>query len=61
MHVRLTVYNLLGQEVATLLDQTVNAGEHQTTFLADNYPSGLYFYRLEAGSNVSVGRMMLMK
>lgn len=61
MHVRLSVYNVLGQEVATLLNETVNAGDHQTTFVADNYPSGLYFYRLEAGSNVSVGRMLLTK
>jgi hypothetical protein len=61
MHVRLTVYNVLGQEVATLLNETVNAGDHQTTFVADNYPSGLYFYKLEAGRNTSLGRMVLVK
>ncbi len=61
MHVRLTVYNVLGQEVATLLNETVNAGNHQTTFDATDYPSGMYFYKLEAGTNVTTGRMLLMK
>jgi hypothetical protein len=61
MHIRLKVFNVLGQEVATLLDGTVNAGDHQTMFVADNYPSGFYFYKLEAGSDVRVGRMLLMK
>lgn len=61
MHVRLTVYNALGQEVATLLDGTVNGGKHQTAFIADNLPTGLYIYKLQAGGNVSTGRMMLIR
>ncbi len=61
MHVRLTVYNVIGQEVATLLSETVNAGDHQTMWNASGVPSGVYYYRLEAGSNVSIGKMSLLK
>lgn len=61
MHVSLKVYNVIGQEVATLLDQTVNAGDHQTTWDATSVPTGVYYYRVEAGPNVSVGKMSLIK
>jgi hypothetical protein len=61
MHVALKVYNVIGQEVATLLDGIVNGGEHQTTWDASSVPSGVYYYRLEAGHNVSVGKMSLIK
>jgi hypothetical protein len=61
MHVRLSVRNALGQEVAVLLDETINAGDHQTAFLANHLPSGVYYYKLEAGSNVATGKLLLMK
>ncbi len=46
--VRLAVYNLLGREVAVLVDQTMEAGTHQVTFQAGNLPSGTYLLRMAA-------------
>jgi len=60
--VKLTVYNVLGQEVATLLDnRTLNSGVHKVAFDASALSSGMYIYRLEAGSFTSTKRMMLIK
>jgi hypothetical protein len=58
---RLTVLDHLGREVAVLAEGNVAAGNHMVTFQADNLPSGLYFYRLEAGGKALTKRMMLMK
>lgn len=60
--VKLTVYNVLGQEVATLLNnKTLNSGTHTVAFDASALSSGMYIYRIEAGSFVSTKRMMLIK
>jgi hypothetical protein len=60
--VKLTVYNLLGQEVATLISgKVMNAGTHSVAFNAASLSSGVYIYRLEAGSFVSNKRMTLIK
>ena len=60
--VKLTVYNLLGQEVATLIiGKVMNAGTHTVAFNASSLSSGVYIYRLEAGSFVSNKRMTLIK
>jgi hypothetical protein len=45
-HVRLEVHNILGQHVATLADERMNAGEHRFIFQAGDLPSGLYFYTI---------------
>jgi hypothetical protein len=60
-HVRLTVFNALGQEVATLVDEERPAGSHIARWDAMNQPSGAYFYRIESGSLVETKRMMLVK
>ena len=67
-HVRLNIYNLLGQKVVTLIDGVQKAGQHEVNFNASNLPagrqgfaSGLYFYKLEAGENSSIKKMILMK
>ncbi len=60
-HVRLTVFNALGQEVATLVDDERAAGSHVARWDAMNQPSGAYFYRIESGSFVETKRMMLVK
>ena len=59
--VRLTVVNMLGQEVAVLVNETMSAGVYTASFNGANLPSGLYFYRLDAGDYTSVRKMMLMK
>jgi hypothetical protein len=59
--VRLVVYDLLGREVARLVDGSVAAGRHGVRFEAGHLPSGTYLYRLEAGAFVQVRRMVLLK
>ena len=57
----LKVYNLLGQEVATLINGQINAGTHAATFDASNLASGIYIYRL-SGNNVNLmNKMLLLK
>ncbi|GEM_PF-5514995 len=59
--VQLEVYDLLGQRVAVLLDRKMKAGTHQITFNAGNQSSGFYLYRLRAGNEVQVRKMLLLK
>ncbi|GIV58477.1 MAG: hypothetical protein KatS3mg042_1390 [Rhodothermaceae bacterium] len=60
--VRLKVFDLLGREVATLIDgQMLPAGTHAVDFRATNLASGQYLYRLEAGSFVQTRKMTLLK
>ena len=59
--VKLKVYDLLGQQIEVLVDEVQNAGYHTTVFSANNLSSGVYFYRLQAGDQVSFGRMVLMR
>lgn len=61
-NVSLTVYNVLGQKVASLLNnRKMSAGSHMVGFDASNLSSGIYFYRLEAGSFVQQRSMTLIK
>jgi hypothetical protein len=60
-NVRLTVYNVLGQQVASLVNQNLSAGVHTANFNASALSSGVYFYRLEAGNNIAVKKMLLIK
>ncbi len=60
--VTLRIYNVLGQVVATLVNgDQQNAGKYQVTFDASRYSSGVYFYRIEAGTFSAVKKMMLLK
>ncbi len=59
--VSLKVYNSLGQEVQTLVNEVKGKGNYEATFNASNLPSGTYFYRLQAGVNVETKKMMLVK
>ncbi|MHB2156078.1 T9SS type A sorting domain-containing protein [Calditrichota bacterium GD2] len=59
--VQLTVYNILGQKVAELVDQKQNAGSYRVTLNGHNLPSGVYFYKLKAGSFEQVRKMLLVK
>lgn len=60
-HATLSVYNVLGQKVATLVSGNLNAGTHDVNFNAANLSSGVYIYRLESNSNVAVKKMLLLK
>ena len=57
----LKVYNILGREVATLVNDYKPAGNYEVEFDASNLPSGIYFYRLKAGSFVQTKKMILLK
>ncbi|MFA6456372.1 MAG: T9SS type A sorting domain-containing protein [Bacteroidota bacterium] len=59
--VKLRVFNILGQEVVTLVNEVQDAGQYQTQFNADKLSSGIYFYKLESGSFSSLKKMMLIK
>ena len=61
MHVRLTVHNLIGQQVATLLNENRSTGRHEIPFDASPYASGVFLYRLEADGQVITRQMMLIK
>ncbi len=60
-HVTLSIYNVLGQRVAVLVNEVQNAGEYQVTFDAAPFASGTYLYRLESGGQTMTRTMMLIK
>jgi hypothetical protein len=60
-NVKLTVYNMLGQKVATLVNNFMNAGSYEVKFNASRLASGIYFYSLEAGNMKLNKKMMLLK
>jgi hypothetical protein len=57
----LKVYNLLGEEVATLVEKELSAGTYKVDFDASMLPSGLYLYRLSAGQFTQSKKLMLVK
>jgi len=57
----LSVFNTLGQKVASLVNETQNAGYHEVKFDGSNHASGVYFYRLMAGSFVQTRKLLLRK
>ncbi len=59
--VRLVVFDVLGREVATLVDEVKKPGAYETTFDGKKYSSGVYFFRLEAGSRTQIKKMMILK
>lgn len=61
LKVNLSVYNILGQEVAVLVNAFQNAGSYEVEFDASLLSSGAYLYRLSAGSFVQTNKMILMK
>ena len=59
--VRLDVFNIAGQRVATLIDARLNAGDHDVSFDAHNLASGIYLYRLTAEEYTATRKMVLVK
>jgi len=60
-HVVLEVFNVLGQPVAKLVDETLAAGSYKMNFNASALSSGVYLYRLKAGDFTQTLKMVLMK
>jgi hypothetical protein len=59
--VRLVVYDILGREVAVLVNQFQQPDEYRIDWNASNFPSGVYFYKLQAGDFVQTKKMILIK
>ena len=61
LKVTLKVFDVLGKEVATLVNEEKQVGTYELTWNAANLPSGVYFFRLQAGSYVQTRKMILLK
>ena len=61
LKVMLKVYDILGSEVATLVNENKQAGNYQVNFDASKLSSGVYFYRLQAGSFIETKKMVILK
>jgi len=59
--IKITVYDALGKEAESLLQQDLNAGSYETQWNAENYPSGVYYYNLSAGEFSITKKMVLVK
>jgi len=59
--VAIKVYDILGNEIVVLINEKIPAGSYEVEFSASNLPSGIYFYRLQAGSFVETKKMVLLK
>jgi len=59
--VTMKVYDVLGREVKMLVNERQSAGSHSVRFSAANLPSGVYFYRLDAGTYHDTKKLLLLK
>ncbi len=59
--VTLNIYDVLGREVKTLVNERQSAGDHSVAFSAKGLPSGVYFYRLQAGTYSETKKLLLLK
>jgi len=60
-HVKITIFDMLGREIATLVNEEKSAGTYKVTFNASNLSSGVYFYRIQADNFIQIKKMMLLK
>lgn len=60
-HQSIKVFDVLGNEIATLVDEYKPAGKYEVEFIASSLPSGVYFYRLQSGSFLQIKKMILLK
>ena len=61
VHITLKMYNVMGQEVATLASGNYPAGRYATTWDATGFASGIYVYRMQAGSYTETRKLLLLK
>jgi len=59
--INLTIYDVLGNKVATIVNQYQSSGQYAVSFNAKAYPSGMYLYSLRCGNNFLTKKMMLLK
>ena len=59
--VRVDIFNVLGQHVATVLDKRMNSGSHTVVFHAHNLPAGLYIYRVKTNTTEKCGKLTIVK
>jgi len=59
--VTLKVYDVLGKEIQTLVNKHMSAGFYSATFVASTLPSGVYFYRMQAGKFSETRKLMVVK
>jgi len=57
----LKVYDVLGNEIAILVNEEKTAGSYEVKFIASDLPSGIYFYQLRAGKFVQTKKMILLR
>ena len=60
-NVVLKIYDILGNDVATLVNESKPAGSYEVEWNASNLPSGVYIYQLVAGTNIQLKKMLLLK
>ncbi len=59
--VTIKIYDILGKELLSLVNEFKQAGSYTDTFDATNYPSGVYYYKIKTGSFVQVRKMVLVR
>ena len=59
--VRLSVYDVLGREVAVLVNEFKTSGSYEVSFSGDNLSTGVYYYRIDAGSFTDTKKMLMIK
>jgi hypothetical protein len=59
--VTIKIYDVLGNEISTIVNEEKPAGNHNVDFTASSLPSGIYFYRLQAGDFIQTKKMVLLK
>jgi hypothetical protein len=57
----LKIYDIIGREISTLINQQLQPGTYEVTFDGGKYSSGMYFYQLRSGDNVDTKKMLMIK
>jgi hypothetical protein len=60
-HVKITIYNILGKKIETLLNKPMTADYHEVEFNANHLASGIYFYQIQAGEFHQVKKMIFLR
>ena len=61
LSVKMAIYDALGKEITTLVNELLNPGTYEITWDGSNFPSGVYFYKLVEGDFTDSKKMILMK